>query len=906
MSSLSTTVAGNSASYYMAGLASWAARSDIRPRSGDFVGTQTVKSFIIDVEEIKDCGYQSQYWFAAKYGSPDSYNSAGEWLSENNPWSQNVSLPSGSCSLRAPETNSAGVALWPKNLLRAGDPRSMIASVKGAIEQIKGEVGDEAALAQSSGNLDTGTGAYVYRATYNSGGWSGDVQALLIDQNGAISSVPVWSAAAGLPAASARKIFSFNDSSTTRAGIAFDPDAFSTNLSADQQALLNADQYGIADGHGADRMRYLRGDQSKEANQAGTNYGWRIRSSLLGDVINSSPVYVGRPQAGYSDANYKSFATTYASRLPVVYVGGNDGMLHGYDASYTIDSAGAPQVTTHSGTEIVGYVPASLYGKLSLLMSPNYSHRYFVDGSPVVADACVADCAAASAWKTILVGTLNAGGQGVFALDVTDPADSGGSSRFSASKVLWEFTDHDDAELGYTFSRPIIRKLNDGKWYVIFGNGFNNTQADANASANGRAYLFLLPVGGPGSGNAWVRDTNYYRIELKSPSEGVSATLPLNPPNGLSSVAGVDRDLDGMADYVYAGDRNGNLWKIDLTATTPSGWKAAFGTSDAPSPLFTTSDGAASPSPQPIATGIEVARHPNGGFLVMFGTGTWIDTTDPIGPFKTQSLYGIWDKDDGTTTVSGRGVLQQQKVLVGVDSSGNACSIGSGDCYLVYSSCQPNYSTTTMASNAVAPLCPTSIAYTNSGQQLGWYIDVPMSGERTRSSFPVIFGKNIRFTTLTPATDPCTGNTLGMEHNLSYLTGGSPEQPLFVFSGNTTGFVTVLASVFGSSGANIKVVLGGRLIEGGASDQPVTFSARPPAEIVPAMKDLPSPPTSACVGAACGAGYIPGWGFLMNLGASSQYALSCHPPQFGTGLPICAWEYKNAKFGRLNWKQILR
>jgi type IV pilus assembly protein PilY1 len=913
------TGAGSSAGYTMAGLAAWAARKDIRPNTGDFAGKQNVTTYIIDVEEYKDCGYQSQYWLAAKYGNPASYDSNEDWLTSSNPWSQSQTLPAGVCSSRQPPGyNAAGGAVtWPKNLLRAGDPLAMITSVKSAISQIQAQIGDEAALAQSSGSLDTGTGAYIYRANYNSGGWTGDVQALLIDQTGTISGTPAWSAAAKLPGHSSRRILTYNDS--TRAGVDFDATTFSTNLSTAQQALLNSNEFGTTDGLGSDRINYLRGDQSKEAFLPGTttpnpspNNGWRTRSSILGDVIDSNPIFVGPPASGFSESTYKTFATTYANRLPTVYVGANDGMLHGYDASYTLDASGNPIVTAHSGTELLGYVPASVYKNLSQLMAPNYSHKYFVDGSSVAADACFSGCTAATNWKTILVGSLNAGGQGVFLLDITDPATSAGSSNFAASNALWEFSDSDDADLGYTFSKPVVRKLNDGNWYVMFGNGYNNTTPDSHASTTGRAYLYLLHVEGPGTGNPWVLGTNYYKIELKSPAEPTVPTLPLTPPNGLSSVVAVDKNLDTKADYVYAGDRNGNIWKIDLTSATPSNWKSAFGTVTTPLPIFSAKDAAATPNAQQITTGLEIARHPNGGFMLMFGTGAWLDQQDPLGPFTVQSMYGIWDKDDGATTVSGRSVLQKQRVLVNVDTSGAACTVGTDNCYSVFSSCQPNYSTALKSSNVSDPLCPADIAYpNNTGQQLGWVFDMAGSGERIRSTFPKVSGKNVKFTSLTPATDPCTGNTIGLEYNLSFTTGGSPEAPLFVFPGNTTGYISLPSSAFpGYTGGNVQVVIGGQTIAGGAADTPVSFSARPPAGVVTPPANMPNPPTSACVGSACGPSYIPGWGFLMNLqgptAAAGRFALVCHPPQFGAGLPSCKWEYKNAQFGRLNWKQIIR
>lgn len=905
----SYTGAGSSAGYGMAGLASWAARNDIRNAAGDFVGKQSVSSFIIDVQEYQDCGYQSQYWLTAKYGDPSFYDSNGNWLTTNNPWSSNTTLPAGACSSRQPPGYSAagGAVTWPKNLLRAGDPLAMINSVKSAIATIVAQISDEAALAQSSGNLDTGTGAYIYQAIFNSGGWTGEVQALPIDQNGGVSTTPDWRASTKLPGHAVRRILTFNDS--TRTAVYFDPANFATNLSANQQAILNANEFGTADGLGSDRMSYIRGDQSKEAYLPGSttpnpspNYGWRTRSKLLGDIINSNPLYVGAPGSGYSDSSYRSFATAYANRTPVLYVGGNDGMLHAFDASFTINtSTGMPTATATSGTEIMGFVPSAIYKNLSQLMAPNYSHKYYVDGAPVAADVYLGG--AFSSWRTILVGGLNAGGQGVYALDITDPIASN-ATNFTTSNVLWEFTDSDDRDLGYTFGKPVVRKLNDGNWYVLFGSGYNNTASDAHTSTTGRAYLFALKAEGPGSGNPWVLGTNYFKIEVKSPSEPASPTLPLSPPNGMGHVVALDRNFDGTTDYVYGGDRNGNIWKFDLTNTSPSLWKVAFGTALNPLPLFSAKD-AVTPTPnqQQVTTGIEIINHPNGGFMLLFGTGSWIDTTDPLGPFKTDSFYGIWDKDDGVTTVSGRSVLQRQRVLASVDVSGNACTYGSGNCYNVYTSCQPNYTTATLASNVSTPLCPADVAFpNNTGQQFGWVFDFPGSGERTRSTTPRLNGTVVKFTTLTPSTDPCTGNTLGMEHNLSALTGGAPPAPLFVLTGQTSNYISLQSGVIPGYAGVIQVIPSGRALAGGASDNPVGFNARPPSNVVPPPAGMPSPPTAPCVGAAC-SGYIPGWGFLMNL--QSRYILNCGAGNTNTAVD-CKWERKLGKAGRIQWKQIFR
>lgn len=920
----SYTGAGSSAGYGMAGLAGWAARSDVRSGATDYIGKQTVQTLVVDVQEYRDCGYQSQYWLAAKYGRSDAYDTNGTWVTGNTAWSASNTLPAGACASRTPPgyNNAGGAVTWPKNLLRAGDPQAMISSVQGAIATIVSEISDEAALAQSSGNLDTGTGAYLYQALFNTGVWTGEVQALPINQSGGVAATPAWKANDRLPAHGSRHIFTFNDS--MRQGVVFDPAGFVTNFSTAQQALLDADEFGVTDGRGADRVSYLRGDQSKEAFLPGTTnpnvagYGWRSRTKLLGDIVNSNPLFVGAPSAGYSDATYRTFALAHANRAPVLYVGGNDGMLHAYDASFTINTAtGLPVVTSTSGTEIFGYVPSAVYRSLSQLMASGYTHRYYVDAAPVAADAYFGG--STGAWKSVLVGGLNAGGQGIYALDITNPITTSGGANvnnFSASNVLWEFTDADDADLGFTFGRPLVRKLNDGNWYVIFGGGYNNTFADGTASNNGRAHLYILKIEGPGAGNPWVLNTNYYKITLKSPSEGLTPTLPLSPANGLGYVAAIDSDFNDTTDYVYGGDRSGNLWKFDLTDNNPSNWAVAFGTVAAPLPLFTATD--ASNNAQQVTTGLEVVTHPNGGYMVLFGTGSWIDVNDPLASAQTDSFYGIWDKNDGATRVSGRSELQRQRVLtnvsVSLDASGNtvvsSCTYGSAGCLPVYTACQPNYTATSADSNESDPLCPSDIAYPDgSGVQLGWVFDLQGSGERTRSTVPTLNGSVITFTSLTPTSvDPCTASTTGIEHNLSVRTGGAPPSPVFVLVGHESNYLTLPSGFIPGLTSAIQVVPGGRVLAGGAADNPVGFSARPPSDIVAPVAGLPSPPPpgTSCVADDCSNyGYVSGFGFLFNLVKGSKYVLVCGAGASG-GAVSCDWKLKLGNIGRIQWKQIQR
>jgi type IV pilus assembly protein PilY1 len=935
MTNLGSTKTGyaSKGSYFMAGLAAWAARNDIR---ANVEGKQTVKTFVINVEQDKDCGYRTQFWLAAKYGDPANYDSSGNWMTVGNPWSTEMILAANECSSTdkpAKTTSGAdfsvatgGTVDWPKGLLRASNPQRMIDSVRNALASIGGEIGDESALAQSSGSLDTGTGAYVYRATYNSSGWTGNVEALTIDTSGTIASTPAWSAEAKLPAPASRNIFTFNDgrqadgtsesTDYSRKGVAFDPANFSTYLSSGQVAALNRSELGASDALGADRMNFMRGDHSQERNASGTNgKHWRYRGShVLGDFINSNPLYVAGPSADVPGQNSRSFAVNNRNRKPMVYVGGNDGMLHAFDASFTVDSTShLPVVTSTSGTELFAYVPSAVYSNLSQLMSSNYSHKFFVDGSPVAGDVCLGSNCATNAdvtadWKTILVGGLNAGGQGIYALDITDP------TSFTASNVLWEFTEQDDSDLGYTFGKPLIRRMNNNRWAVIFGNGFNNSKADNHSSATGRAYLYIVYVDGPtGTDKTWTLNTDYYKIELKSPSEPATPTLPLSPPNGLAAVSGVDADQNGTVDRLYVGDRNGNIWAIDVSSSAPADWKSAFNdVSHNPQPLFTAVD--SSNNAQQITTSLTVARHPQGGYMVLFGTGSWVDVADPLSPFITDSVYGIWDKNDGSTRVSGRSELQRQKVLLYVDDSGNTCTpaTATGNCWGITSKCVPNYSTTAATQSNVSTLCTSDIAYAvGKGQQHGWYFDFPGNGERIFSDRPKIDGSVATFTSVQPATNPCTGNTTGMEYNFAWLTGGQPSSPVYALS-NSTGTITVTIGT-----QTVAVIPSSTRISGGAADIGVEFKGTPPpgANSCAPPAGTPSPPTSACVGTACNSEdeikFVPGWGFVWNLlgptaGGSKGAKLNCKPPEFGGGLPTCTWLCRQGQSGRISWRQIIR
>ncbi len=610
------------------------------------------------------------------------------------------------------------------------------ASFQAAIQNVANDIISKTGAA-SAVSLNTGiwnTNAFVYQAKFSSGDWSGQLLALPIQTNGTIGA-PSWDAGQKVNAQNydnGRNIITYKPSSST--GIPFrwpsNPASPAANeLDSTQIDALNRNASGVTDGQGAARLDYLRGSNSNE----GAGNGYRVRAtSKLGDLIHSAPYYVAAPPfnyaSGFETAPYPGFVASYKNRTPMIYIGGNDGMLHGFSAG--------------SGEEKLAYIPATVYGNLNKLTSPNYSHRYFVDGSPTAGDAFYG-----GAWHTVLLGGLGGGGQGFFALDVTDPATF--SESHAASIVRWEFTDSADTDtdatmryaLGYSFSQPSLVKMANGKWAVVFGNGYNNTEADGHASTSGYAVLYILDV-----------ETGAVMAKINTKSG--SATTP----NGLATPTTVDTNGDGVTDYIYAGDLLGNLWKFDVTGNSPNQWKVAFGNPANPAPMFTAKD--AANNPQPITTRPEVGKHLASGVMVYFGTGKYLETTDNS-TTSPQTFYAV--RDDNAQ-VSGRSALLQQQVT-GV----------SGDFRMT-------------SNNSI-----------NWSIHKGWYIDLPATGERQVNDSQLRNGKII-FTTMIPDTTICSYGGSGWLMEMDALSGSHPLSPVLDVTGD--GIINP-ADVVASGGSDI-------------------------------------------------------------------------------------------------------
>lgn len=581
----------------------------------------------------------------------------------------------------------------------AKDPSAFASALSKILKNIIDRNSSASSVALNSGSLFGGS--YLFQAKFNTGNWDGEVLAFQIQQDGSVAKVPSWNAANQIPAANSRRIATFDGSK----GIPFRW----SDITAGQKADIGKSEI----------LDYLRGDRSKES-PAGP---YRKRASVLGDIINSAPLYVGPPGAGYPDfieaKPYSGFALSKANRDGVVVVGANDGMVHVFDAT--------------KGVELYAYVPSMVIPGLDQLSVPGYVHRYYVDGSPVALDAYIN-----SQWRTVLVGGLNAGGQGIYALDITDVPSNATTESAVASKVMWEFSDKDDADLGFTYSRPNIVKLANGKWAAVFGNGYNNTAPDGNASTTGDAVLYIVDL-----------ETGSLIRKIDTQVGSAADPTGANRPNGLSTVAPVDIDGDYIVDYVYGGDIFGNLWKFDLTDGSAVNWKVAFTSAGKPAPLFRARADASKPATaQPITVRPVVGRHETGkGFMVYFGTGKYLEVGDNSANGQTtQTFYAIWDQNNGANgpgTVLDRDDLTKHSILKEVSTNGFD--------YRLTDDKQPVWDNPHQSG-------------ISANTTVGWYLDLfdtdmgnntANHGERQVSD-PLLRGGRIIFTTMIPSSDPCS------------------------------------------------------------------------------------------------------------------------------------------------------
>ncbi len=662
---------------------------------------------------------------------------------------------------------------------------------------------------QESSRVQNGTQEYF--SYYDPSNWTGDLTAysLVATSTGGLSIATAanWDAScvlSGVPSGSTcgstGQTGSISpESPSTRAiltwsgtsGIPFEW----SDLTTSEQNALDA---GQTTSWGQDLLQYLRGDRSNEITPQATGL-FRDRDSVLGDIVDSSPAWVGPPAktvySAYetpvtwqdklyptavmpenSGQSYQQYTSAEASRLNVVYVGANDGLLHAFAAGNFNSNGSTFNNANNTGEEVLAYMPQSVVADIHNstnanldYSNPQYGHNFYVDASPGVGDLYYN-----GAWHTWLVSGLGAGGAEIFALDVTHPSQFSESN--ASSLVVGDWTPATltctnvsscGSNLGNTYGTPVIRLLHNGDWGIIFGNGLGSTSGDAG--------IYVMTV----NPTSEAISTYYLSTGQAGKSDGIAYAAP------------VDMDGDHIVDYVYAGDSNGNVWRFNLTSNDPTNWHASA------APIFTTPNG------QPITSSVTPAFVTNPTtnqtqLMLYFGTGEKTALTNSSATSYqtgTQSFYGVWDwnlsvwnshnltqftslSSSAMMTTAGTstdtlGIANLQQQIVSVDSSGNR-----------------NVTSTT-------PICwaGTLACGTTGNSQFGWYINLPGSNSAYNQTTyeqvvynPEIVGTAVVFNSTLPGIDSplaCnTGADTGWTYAIDARSGG-PVSNFFINNGNT-------------------------------------------------------------------------------------------------------------------------
>lgn len=622
------------------------------------------------------------------------------------------------------------------------------AGLSQALSSISASIGSGAGAATQSSQNYTGGTNYAYMGSYKTLEWWGDVSAYPMDDQGNISATSVWSAADRLDT-SASKVYSYCDnrmiylfrSGATSNLVNFSLNTYTCNssgvaagtadtgLSSSEQTNFGSTQVQALSQYSvmtttqraavtSDKLvNYVRGQRGYEGfstanGTTSTNTLFRTRTHVLGDIVDSLPVYVGAPLGKYTDTGYLAFKAANSSRTAQVYVAANDGMLHAFNAA--------------SGDETWAIIPSAALPSLYQLASENYgnNHSFILDGSPVVNDVYDKTCSSPNAqdcWKTVLVAGFNKGSSGYYAIDVTNPTSPKGLWEFKYSSTCASVNSvtkqptadtYADCHLGYSYGNPIIGKMADGTWAVFITSGYNND--------DGQGYLYVLDI---------ISGKILYRI-----GTGVGSS---STQSGLSRINGwVDNGTtDNTITRIYGGDLLGNIWRFDVNNTlAPTGREAIL--------LATATD--SSGVAQPITTKPELALVDGMPFIYV-GTGKFLGSSD-VSTTQTQTIWAIKDSL-GTPSTTGTALVANLRSTLGqrilkVDSSDATkrdITAATG------SSCQPG---------------------------VGWYIDLIDTGERINIDPRVISG-TLDFYSNVPQSSACTTGGYAWHNYINYKTGCS-------------------------------------------------------------------------------------------------------------------------------------
>ncbi|MBU1419949.1 MAG: hypothetical protein KKI15_15810 [Proteobacteria bacterium] len=602
----------------------------------------------------------------------------------------------------------------------AKDPDALVTALTDLFSNISSRAASGASVSVNGDELTSNIS--LFQSSYSSGTWEGDVTSYPINPStGEVlkeESDVKWHAKDKLQSQNwdtGRRIITFDGSKGQ-------PFRY-TNLSDSQQITLLRDTNAVD---------YIRGNEIT---------GFRSRYKMLGDIIHSAPLLVPAENAGGDNIDNNSDGTIDETGETggVIFAGGNDGMLHAFNAN--------------TGSEMMAYLPNHIYYRLHDLTKNDFTHRFFVDATPSYkrmnflaadqsadgvdndGDGCFdgnknvfnpgtycneglngddedysdnvdnnGDGHVDEAWETkkftMLVGGLNKGGKGVYALNISNIEKAATQTETQltttttteSDMVMWEYPPVPTYTYGADQSSDSIDNDDDGTIDEADENYSDSIDNDGDGTVDetgelvytgsdddmGFSYSAPFIVKSYKSRNEQFSLTDSpWVVIFGNGYESVNESAVLyvvdaftgnlvrkidtgaTGSNGLSETAVVDINNDDRVDYVYAGDLKGNLWKFDLTDPNPDNWGVVFGADnynptgyiridaadddglghiDVPQPLFTATG-------QPITTAPDVTHHPSygkDGYLIVFGTGKFLGEDDR-NDHSQQTIYGLWD-----------------------------------------------------------------------------------------------------------------------------------------------------------------------------------------------------------------------------------------------------------------------
>ncbi len=549
----------------------------------------------------------------------------------------------------------------------------------------------------------------------------------------------------------------------------------------------------------------------------------------LGDIIHSTPTVVAAPRDRYDvkfgDSTYGAYLQKWFDRRQVAYVGGNDGMLHAFNAGYyhtgddpstgttsspviehgyftrtKTDNSAGPQL----GDELWGFIPYQLLPQLAFLTQADYQHVYYVDLPLTVADVRIftPDADHPNGWGTILIGGFGLGGScgacvtgtgapamtvnisgtnynfysAYFALDVTNPD--------AAPKLLWSFS---DAGLGLATSVPTIVRVNptgdtkasntNAKWYMVAGSG--PTGYGATTSQSAKLYMVDL-ANGPGANNSLV------------------TTMAVGSYKSyIGDLVAFDKNLDFRHDAVYFGrvvddgtpPWRGKVYRLTTAqsapfggATSPTAWGIASGGNRVPTEMLDAFPAGASPAMEmgPVAAAPGLAIDDAANVWVFAGSGRYYSAADKT-DLSAQYFVGLKDSVLNSNCNQTIGITNCMVNDLVDMSAAKVCVVGIGDC---------GQSSGTNQVTGVASGVNTFGELINHIQNRdGWFVRLlePANppgqpapygiGERVVNP-PTVFGGIVFFPTFTPTNDVCASSGTSKLFALFYKTGSAYQEPI--------------------------------------------------------------------------------------------------------------------------------